>query len=143
MKHFNPAPVAIPLHCLAIPGFKSNSNSAQRARRVAKREKLQRQGGRCLYCTEPLSVSKATVEHRKPLSRGGTDTADNIDAACRPCNKAKGRLTKREFLLAIFNPSLLRHPWPLYLACLDIRLRRRTELACRRLRSMIVRTEAA
>jgi 5-methylcytosine-specific restriction endonuclease McrA len=120
---------------------------AANARRKVKIAKLREQGWRCLYCTCRLTRKTATAEHRKPIARGGVDAPGNIDAACEPCNTAKGTLTKREFELAIFNPNLRRDTWPLYLACIDIRLKRRTELACRRLLSIIaapaVRSEPA
>lgn len=122
-----------PIFAQPIPGFKSKTYAASVVRIGIKREKLRKQGGRCLYCTQPLTVRQATVEHRKPIGRGGTDTACNIDAACKPCNTAKGWLTKREFNLAIFNPNLQRDGWEVYLACIEIRLKRRAEQACTRL----------
>ena len=33
---------------------------------------------------------RATVDHIQPLSRGGSDHPDNLQAACRACNQAKG-----------------------------------------------------
>ncbi len=136
MKHLREV-TPTPKHLLPIPGFKSKSYEASVIRRGIKREKLRKQGGRCLYCTQPISVKQATAEHRKPIARGGTDTAGNIDAACKACNTAKGWLTKREFNLAIFNPNLQRDGWEVYLACVEIRLKRRVEQACQRLRKII------
>lgn len=50
--------------------------------------------GRCAYCgvAAPLEV-----DHRVPLSRGGTNAIDNVLPACRSCNGAKHRLTEAEF----------------------------------------------
>ena len=144
MKHFiasAPAPRP-PAHLIAIPGFKSKSIEATKQRREIKIRKLQKQRGRCRYCTQEISVNEATTEHRKPLARGGTDTAKNIDAACQPCNKAKRKLTKREFELAIFNPNMRRDPWPLYVARVEIRLKRAAEKACRRLAAVLATGEA-
>lgn len=138
MKHFAAPAAPIPVHLLAIPGFKSKRPEATIARRMVKRRKLKEQGGRCRYCTVPISARDATTEHRKPLSRGGTDTPENIDAACRDCNRAKGKMTKREFELAIFNPNMRRDPWPLYLACVEIRMKRAAEKACKRLAAALV-----
>lgn len=108
---------------------------AQRVRYVRglKRDAYHRQGRICLYCLDWMSLREATTEHRKPKSRGGEDVPTNIDAACSTCNNAKGSLTRREFELAIFRPSYKRHPWKLYLACLDIRLKRRINQAVKRL----------
>jgi 5-methylcytosine-specific restriction endonuclease McrA len=38
------------------------------------------------------------VDHFLPLSRGGSDTKDNLVAACAPCNKAKGDQLPAEFM---------------------------------------------
>lgn len=51
-------------------------------------------GGRCAYCGEqgPLEV-----DHRTPLSRGGTNLISNILPACRRCNAKKRNMTEAEF----------------------------------------------
>ncbi|MBX9348753.1 HNH endonuclease [Chromobacterium vaccinii] len=43
-------------------------------------------------CAHPgcRSVKDLTVDHIKPLSRGGTDDLANLQFLCRPCNSAKG-----------------------------------------------------
>lgn len=38
-----------------------------------------------------------SLDHRQPLSRGGTNALDNIAIACEPCNRAKGDLTEGEY----------------------------------------------
>ena len=45
--------------------------------------------GRCHYCQR--RAKGLTIDHVKPLSLGGTNTPDNIVAACRSCNSAKGQ----------------------------------------------------
>jgi 5-methylcytosine-specific restriction endonuclease McrA len=45
--------------------------------------------GHCAYCGIELSLQTMTVDHRKPLIRGGTDDPANLTAACRPCNARK------------------------------------------------------
>ena len=103
----------------------------------------EREQGRCSLTGRKILPGDAfDYEHRKPLARGGTDTAKNIDAACQPCNKAKRKLTKREFELAIFNPNMRRDPWPLYVARVEIRLKRAAEKACRRLAAVLATGEA-
>jgi 5-methylcytosine-specific restriction endonuclease McrA len=51
-------------------------------------------GGRCAYRGEegPLEV-----DHRIPLSRGGSNRIDNILPACRSCNAKKHNMTEEEF----------------------------------------------
>jgi 5-methylcytosine-specific restriction endonuclease McrA len=48
-----------------------------------------RDGYKCVYCG---SSENLTVDHVRPRSKGGTDTADNLVTACRPCNQAKGSM---------------------------------------------------
>ncbi len=48
-----------------------------------------RDGHKCVYCG---SSENLTVDHVRPKSKGGTDTADNLVTACRPCNQAKGSM---------------------------------------------------
>jgi len=48
-----------------------------------------RDGHKCVYCG---STENLTVDHVRPKSKGGTDTADNLVTACRPCNQAKGSM---------------------------------------------------
>lgn len=62
---------------------------------------LTSQGGCCKYCLQPLSRRAATVDHRFPRSKGGTDNKANLAAACYPCNVAKGSRSEAQFLAAI------------------------------------------
>lgn len=65
--------------------------------RLARDEKLREQGGKCIYCRSQLTTSKATLEHKKPVSRGGRDNPGNLAASCRLCNQTKGSLTDPQF----------------------------------------------
>lgn len=56
------------------------------------------QKGICFYCERPTLLEDFTIEHRQPLSRGGTHEAMNKVGTCRECNNAKGFLTEGEFL---------------------------------------------
>lgn len=55
------------------------------------------QRGRCWYCSKSLKRTGYHVEHRVPLSRGGTNGPENIVLACPPCNLRKGAKTPQEF----------------------------------------------
>lgn len=55
------------------------------------------QQGCCLYCGTPLFGSYE-IEHMTPLSRGGSDTLDNLCLSCQPCNRWKYTKTADEFL---------------------------------------------
>ncbi|MGV9679850.1 HNH endonuclease [Nocardia sp. NPDC003482] len=53
---------------------------------------LRRDGQRCGYCAGPAR----TVDHIVPRSRGGTNTWNNLVAACGPCNTRKADRTPEE-----------------------------------------------
>lgn len=44
-------------------------------------------GGKCAYCRSECKLSR---DHVMPLTRGGSDSIDNILPACRSCNSSKG-----------------------------------------------------
>jgi len=53
--------------------------------------------GKCLFCNTALvigadgaAISRATVEHIRPRSDGGTDDLLNLAVACARCNQQKG-----------------------------------------------------
>lgn len=52
---------------------------------------------RCCYCGVDLALDEIGFDHRQPLARGGTNTADNFAFCCQPCNRAKGVLTGKEY----------------------------------------------
>ncbi len=43
----------------------------------------------CLYCGEEFWSTELTRDHVVPVSRGGTDSWDNVVTACRACNQKK------------------------------------------------------
>lgn len=47
----------------------------------------------CWYCGEAAE----DVDHKTPVSKGGTNEKENLAAACRRCNNAKGSMTIDEF----------------------------------------------
>jgi len=51
-------------------------------------------GWRCFYCRRQLSMRTPTMDHRIPLSRGGSHWPANLVPACKGCNSGKrDRLT--------------------------------------------------
>ncbi len=59
-------------------------------------EKLEYYNYCCMYCGEPLN-GEYDIEHIIPLSRGGTNSPENIGVACRHCNRSKGAKTVEEW----------------------------------------------
>jgi len=51
--------------------------------------------GKCAACA---STVRLEVDHKTPVSRGGSCETDNLQALCKPCNVRKGRKTMAEFV---------------------------------------------
>lgn len=45
--------------------------------------------GTCSYCAKELAMNQMTIDHIKPLAKGGQHVAENLALACRPCNSSK------------------------------------------------------
>lgn len=56
---------------------------------------FEKQRGICHYC--PTRLVKYHVEHKTPLSRGGSNGSRNLALACAKCNLRKRTRTEREF----------------------------------------------
>lgn len=54
-------------------------------------------GWRCYLCGVSLTPKTTHMEHRKPLSRGGTAWPANTAPACGPCNLSKNNKTEAEY----------------------------------------------
>lgn len=52
---------------------------------------------RCVYCNVKLTPKNVSRDHKIPLSRGGSNDARNLTAACRNCNSRKHDKTVEEF----------------------------------------------
>ena len=49
--------------------------------------------GRCVYCGAPAQE----IDHIVPRANGGTNSVNNLTAACRACNEKKSNLTLKAF----------------------------------------------
>lgn len=54
------------------------------------RQVLRDANGVCGICRMPLDLFGTEIDHIVPLARGGTHTADNLQAAHAFCNRSKG-----------------------------------------------------
>lgn len=48
-----------------------------------------REKGRCYHCQKPLVISKTTLDHYLPRSKGGTYDVFNLVSSCKRCNHYK------------------------------------------------------
>jgi 5-methylcytosine-specific restriction endonuclease McrA len=62
----------------------------RRELKFSRRNILIRDEHRCQYCGRRFPVSKLSIDHVVPRSRGGKSTWTNAVAACRQCNERKG-----------------------------------------------------
>ena len=63
-------------------------SSLQRNYAIIYYQIIERAGGEhCAYCEKRGSMA---IDHIIPLSRGGTNEADNLQLLCRSCNSKKG-----------------------------------------------------
>ena len=102
-QHFSfPAPSVIRLiEYIDVRGRQGRS-STKRSRI------LMRDRHRCQYCGFRGSAFELTIDHIIPRSRGGRTAADNLCAACFPCNQRKGDRTPEEARMPLLaNPSAL------------------------------------
>lgn len=60
-------------------------------------------GNACHYCGvethlgDGPKVRQRTLDHLHPVSKGGTDTLENVVIACRSCNSSKGAKPLQSF----------------------------------------------
>ena len=61
-----------------------------------------RDGLACVYCGESVeTAAPLTLDHLRPYSKGGTNTATNLVTACHRCNSSRGSQTVRGFCRAV------------------------------------------
>lgn len=53
---------------------------------------------KCYYCRKKIPISRLQPEHKIPLSKGGSNSIDNIVPTCWTCNKLKYTLTDEEYM---------------------------------------------
>ena len=51
----------------------------------------------CYLCSSPVAFGKDHLEHKIPLSRGGTNEQGNLDVSCQGCNLRKHDKTEDEY----------------------------------------------
>lgn len=56
-----------------------------------------RANGKCEICGKPVKFKKMTVDHKIPLSKGGTNDLSNLQLAHLTCNRAKADMLTDEF----------------------------------------------
>lgn len=52
----------------------------------------------CFYCGVQVNAGSSHLEHKRPVSRGGTNRLSNLTLVCPKCNLSKGSKTDSEFV---------------------------------------------
>lgn len=86
--------------------YLEESPAIRSAARVLKRLLIQDQAQNgewviCYYCQCTIPAGESHLEHKRPISRGGTNSKGNLALSCAPCNLKKGRKTHDEFMRCI------------------------------------------
>lgn len=63
-----------------------------------KRRIYDSQNGLCAYCGQHRNIKYMTVDHIIPLSKGGTDSLDNLQCTCKKCNGLKDNMHRMSLL---------------------------------------------
>lgn len=74
------------------------SRRRYRSRSKNRRKTFAEQQGLCFYCGNNTNYEKWTIDHKDPISRGGSRLKENRIGACYNCNHAKNNMTLSEFL---------------------------------------------
>jgi hypothetical protein len=64
----------------------------------------ERDGWRCAYCDQaerPGEAGLLSLDHLRPLSKGGSNRTDNLVTACKSCNSARQNRSLRSFCIAV------------------------------------------
>lgn len=76
---------------LAYYTDRRKKRSRSRLSQATRRRVYRRDGAACQYCGKPIPYQDmAHVDHRRPVSRGGTSEEENLILACPSCNLRKG-----------------------------------------------------
>lgn len=54
--------------------------------------------GKCAICGKPVQFKHMTVDHKVPLSKGGTNELSNLQLSCLECNRMKSDFLTEEFM---------------------------------------------
>lgn len=59
---------------------------------------------KCQYCGEKKDAKDLTLDHVVPKSKGGEGIAENLVAACKPCNHKKADRTPEQARMPLLTP---------------------------------------
>ena len=68
---------------------------------------------RCVYCDRKVyddnrDGKSLNIDHRRPVSKGGSNRKRNLQATCARCNKEKGDKTHKQYMRWLKQEGLLK-----------------------------------
>lgn len=78
--------------------LKGNRKQQSARRWAIKTELIKKNGNKCGYCFRRHYKKYLTLDHMQPLSKGGSDTKDNMILACKECNEVKADMDIDEWI---------------------------------------------
>jgi len=55
--------------------------------------------GICHYCEKSFAKEDLSMDHKTPISRGGSTSKGNLVVCCKPCNNEKKYFTPAEMIM--------------------------------------------
>jgi len=62
--------------------------------------------GKCPYCGIEISLLHFSLDHIKPIKKGGTNHLNNLIACCKSCNSKKWRFSLKQFKETLVSANL-------------------------------------
>lgn len=75
-------------------------NSYQKRKHYSKTQRkmvYEKGNGRCQLCGREILLSQMTLDHIKPLAKGGEESIENLQCSCKQCNMFKGSILPEDF----------------------------------------------
>ncbi|MHA1302115.1 MAG: HNH endonuclease [Candidatus Heimdallarchaeaceae archaeon] len=77
-------------HILEVCVCGSSRSRNSKYKRKLKQKLYKKSRGICGICGQGVGFNQATLDHKVPLSKGGTWSLKNLQVAHRKCNEHKG-----------------------------------------------------
>ena len=77
--------------------FGNTENRRKQFSAELKQEIYKEQRNKCMYCGRKSEIDLMDIDHKNPISKGGSNTKRNLQLLCRTCNTRKGATTDRQF----------------------------------------------
>jgi 5-methylcytosine-specific restriction endonuclease McrA len=79
--------------------------------RISRKAILTRDAYRCVRCGVSVTSSTANIDHIVPLSKGGTNSTDNLRTLCRPCHVLRARRDHQGMIWKALRDGIIPANW--------------------------------